>query len=74
MLYVTPGMYVRWYADNIWLMLPAQGFVQRFFATIPGYSFQLGGSLGAANIGYGTIERQKAMGNLDKLMDIAIQN
>ena len=68
------GMYVRWYADNMWLMVPAQDFVQRFFATIPGYPFQPGGSLSAANIGYGTIEKQKAMGNLDKLMDIAIQN
>jgi hypothetical protein len=48
--------------------------VQKFFATIEGYPFQAGGSLSAANIGYGTIERQKAMGGLKKLMDIAVQN
>jgi arylsulfatase len=67
-------MYVRWYADNMWLMVPAQGFVQRFFATIADYPFQAGGSLSASNIGYGTIERQKAMGSLKQLMDLSIQN
>jgi hypothetical protein len=68
------GMYVRWYADNMWLMVPAQSFVQKFFATIPDYPFQPGGSLSASNIGYGTLERQKAQGNIDSLMDINIQN
>jgi hypothetical protein len=68
------GMYVRWYADNMWLMVPAQSFVQEFFATIPDYPFQPGGSLSASNIGYGTLERQKALGNLDTLMDVNIQN
>ena len=67
-------MYVRWYADNMWLMVPAQGFVQKFFSTIPDYPFQAGGSLSASNIGYGTLERQKALGNLDKLMDISVRN
>jgi arylsulfatase len=72
--YDGSGMYVRWYADNMWLMVPAQGFVQRFFATIADYPFQAGGSLSASNIGYGTIERQKAMGSLKQLMDLSIQN
>ena len=68
------GMYVRWYADNMWLMVPAQGFVQKFFGTIADYPFQPGGSLSASNIGYGTLERQKAMGSLKSLMDLSIQN
>ena len=68
------GMYVRWYADNMWLMVPAQGFVQKFFTTIPDYPFQPGGSLSASNIGYGTLERQKALGSLKSLMDLSIQN
>ena len=67
-------MYVRWYADNMWLMVPAQVFVQEFFGTIADYPFQPGGSLSASNIGYGTIEKQKAMGGLKKLMDISVQN
>lgn len=68
------AMYLRWYADNMWLMVPAQGFVQKFFATIADYPFQPGGSLSASNIGYGTIEMQKAKGGLKKLMDISVQN
>ena len=68
------GMYVRWYADNMWLMVPAQSFVQKFFSTIPDYPFQPGGSLSASNIGYGTLERQKALGSLKSLMDLSIQN
>jgi hypothetical protein len=48
--------------------------VQEFFASIPDYPFQKGGSLSASNIGYGTLERQKALGNIDSLMDINILN
>ena len=55
-------------------MVPAQVFVQEFFGTIADYPFQPGGSLSASNIGYGTIEKQKAMGGRKKLMDISVQN
>jgi len=55
-------------------MVPAQSFVQKFFSTIPDYPFQPGGSLSASNIGYGTLERQKALGSLKSLMDLSIQN
>jgi arylsulfatase len=64
------GMYVRWYADNMWLMVPAQGFVQKFFASIKDYPFQAGSSLSASNIGYQTIEVQR----LKSLLDKAIRN
>ncbi|NOR79360.1 MAG: sulfatase-like hydrolase/transferase [Methyloprofundus sp.] len=68
------GMYVRWYADNMWLMVPAQGFVTEFLSSIEGYPFQAGSSLSAGNIGYGTLKAQKAMGGLKKLLDQAVQN
>jgi hypothetical protein len=67
-------MYVRWYVDNMWLMVPAQGFVRQFFDTLDDYPFQAGGGLSASNIGYHTLERQKAMGSLKELMDISIHN
>ena len=67
-------MYVRWYVDNMWLMVPAQEFVREFFGSIDDYPFQAGGTLSASNIGYSTLEGQKAMGNLDKLMNQAIHN
>ena len=56
------------------MMVPAHGFVQKFFVTLEDYPFQAGSSLSAGNIGYHTIERQKALGNLIRLMDISIQN
>jgi arylsulfatase len=68
------GMYVRWYVDNMWLMVPAQGFVHQFFETIDDYPFQPGGGLSASNIGYDTLVRQKALGGLKRLMDISIHN
>ena len=67
-------MYMRWYADNMWMMVPAQGFVQKFLGSIEGYPFQAGSSLSAGNIGYGTLEKQKALGGLKRLLDQAIQN
>ena len=48
------GMYIRWYADNIWLFVPVQQKVKEFLATIPQYPFQEGSSLNAANINYMT--------------------
>jgi hypothetical protein len=55
-------------------MVPAQGFVQKFFGSIDDYPFQPGGTLSASNIGYHTLEGQKALSNLNKLLDISIQN
>ena len=49
-------------------------FVQKFFNTIADYPFQSGSSLSAGNIGYHTIEIQKAKGGLKKLMDAGIRN
>jgi arylsulfatase A-like enzyme len=49
------GMYLRWYADNMWLFVPAQQQVSEFMSTIDGYPFQSGSSLSASDIGYKTI-------------------
>ncbi len=65
---------VRWMADNMWLMVPAQEFVQKFLATIPDYPFQSGSSLSAGSIGYGTLEMQKAKGSLKRLLDMSVHN
>jgi arylsulfatase len=54
------SMYTRWYADNMWMMVPAQGFVQKFLGSIADYPFQEGSSLSAGNIGYNTLKMQKA--------------
>jgi arylsulfatase len=68
------GMYLRWYVDNMWLMVPVQGFVQDFLSSIKGYPFQKGNTLTASNIGYGTLEKAEAMGGLQRLLDKSVQN
>jgi arylsulfatase len=68
------ALYTRWYGDNMWMMVPAQGFVKKFFETIPDYPFQAGSSLSAGNIGYHTLEMQKAKGSLQRLLDMSVQN
>ena len=55
------AMYLRWYADNIWLFVPVQQKLKGFLSTISQYPFQEGSSLNAANINYMTL---KAMGAL----------
>ena len=41
------GMYMRWYADNIWLFVPVQQKLGGFLTTLPEYPFQQGSSLNA---------------------------
>jgi arylsulfatase len=57
-------MYIRWYADNLWLFVPIQEKIQNFLATIPQYPFQEGMSLNAGNINYMTL---KAAGIIKQL-------
>lgn len=62
--YHESKMYVRWYADNMWLFVPVQQKIQQFFKTIPEYPFQSGSSLTASNISYDTLVKQKALKDL----------
>ena len=41
------GLYIRWYADNIWLFVPVQQKLKAFLTTLPEYPFQQGSSLNA---------------------------
>lgn len=62
--------YLRWYGDNIWTFVPAQGFIKKFLATIPEYPFQEGSSLNAAGINYNTLKAAGALKRLQKLESI----
>lgn len=66
--YHESGMYVRWYADNMWLFVPVQEEIQEFFSTIPEYPFQEGAALSVGNIGYDTLKAQGALKQLESLM------
>ena len=61
------GMYIRWYADNIWLFVPVQQKLKAFLTTLPEYPFQQGSSLNAANINYTSIQAVQALKRLREL-------
>jgi arylsulfatase len=48
-------MYIRWYIDQMWIMVPMQQVIKNVFVTIPDYPFQAGSSLSVSNVGYGTL-------------------
>jgi arylsulfatase len=60
-------MYLRWYADNIWLFVPVQQKLKGFLLSLPDYPFQQGSSLNAANINYNSIQAMQAMKRLKEL-------
>ena len=66
--------YLRWYVDNMWTFVPAQGYIKTFLNTIPDYPFQTGSSLSAAGINYGTLKQQAAMERLQELETISRPN
>src|SRR3989304_3015083 len=61
------GMYIRWYADNIWLFVPVQEKLKGFLTTLPEFPFQQGSSLNAAGINYNSLQAMRAMKRLREL-------
>jgi arylsulfatase len=61
------GLYLRWYADNIWLFVPVQEKLKAFLSTLPEFPFQQGSSLNAAGINYNSIQAMQAMQRLKQL-------
>jgi arylsulfatase len=61
------GMYLRWYADNVWLFVPVQQKLKAFLTTLPDYPFQQGSSLNAAGINYNSLQAMQAMKRLQEL-------
>jgi arylsulfatase len=57
-------MYIRWYADNIWLFVPVQQKLKDFLVTLPEFPFQEGSSLNAANINYTSLKAAAALKRL----------
>jgi arylsulfatase len=68
------GMYIRWYADNIWLFVPVQQKLKAFLTTLPEYPFQQGSSLNAANINYNSLQALQAMKRLQQLESLPAPN
>jgi arylsulfatase len=64
--------YLRWYGDNLWTFVPAQGYIKKFLATIPQFPFQEGSSLNAAGINYNTLKAAGALKRLEQLETISL--
>jgi arylsulfatase len=61
------GLYIRWYADNLWLFVPVQGKVKEFFADFDQFPFQMGSTLTASGIGYQTLRLRQTLDRLQQL-------
>ena len=48
-------MYMRWFADNMWLFVPIAQKTKEFLVTIPQYPFQAGEVLQPSDINYKTL-------------------
>lgn len=68
------GLYLRWYADNIWLFIPVQQKLKAFLTTLPEYPFQQGSSLNAAGINYSSLQAMQAMQRLKQLETLSPPN
>ncbi len=60
------SMYLRWYADNLWLFVPIQVKVQEFLSTMGDYPFQEGQSLNAAGINYRSLKALQILQQLNQ--------
>ena len=67
-------MYMRWYADQMWLFVPVQQKLKDFLGTIPGFPFQEGSSLNAAGINYQSLKATAAMKRLHELESLSPPN
>jgi arylsulfatase len=59
-------MYIRWYADNMWLFVPIQAKVQKFLGSLEGFPFQPGSSLSASGINYRSLKAMKILKEMEK--------
>ena len=60
------GMYVRWYADLLWLFVPIQEKIAEFGATLKEYPPVTGGSL-SGGLNYKAVQIQNALDQLQSL-------
>jgi arylsulfatase len=61
------GLYIRWYAENMWTFIPAQNYIQQFFQGYNDYPHQMGSSLSAGGINYQSLRAMEALKRLDEI-------
>jgi arylsulfatase A-like enzyme len=63
-------MYMRWFADNMWLFVPIAQKTKEFLVTIPQYPFQAGEVLQPSDINYKTLT---VAGARKKMQEVQLQ-
>ncbi len=61
------GEALKFFAQQMWLLVPTQGVIKEFFADFDQYPYQTGSSLNAAGINYGMLKQQAALKQLQQL-------
>lgn len=61
------GEAMKFFAQQMWLLVPIQAKVKEFFSDFDQYPYQSGSSLNAAGINYGLLQQQAAMKRLGEL-------
>ncbi|CAM5187750.1 Arylsulfatase OS=Bosea thiooxidans OX=53254 GN=SAMN05660750_03214 PE=4 SV=1 [Bosea thiooxidans] len=65
------GESMKFFAQQMWLLVPIQGKVKEFFSDFAEYPFQAGSSLNASGINYGLLQQQAALKRLNELERLA---
>ena len=60
------SMYIRWYADNMWLFVPIQAKVAEFLGSLEGYPFRAGQALNAGGINYQSLRALEVLKQLNE--------
>ncbi|MBB6095221.1 arylsulfatase [Povalibacter uvarum] len=61
------GESLKFFAQQMWLLVPIQQQIKQFFSDFDQYPYQAGSSLNASGIGYGLLRQQDAMKRLKDL-------
>jgi len=61
------GEAMKFFGQQMWLLVPIQGKIKEFFADFGDYPYQTGSSLNASGIGYGMLRQQDALKRLKDL-------
>ncbi len=64
-MHLESSLYLRWYADNMWLFVPVGQKVREFMGSLEGYPFQAGTSLNPGDISVPRLMMQKRLQNLE---------
>ena len=66
------GEAMKFFAQQIWLLVPVQEKIKEFFADFEDFPYQSGSSLNAGGIGYGTLRQAEAMKRLKSVESFAV--